>query len=48
MNGKGDKRRPKQVSNLEMDLRWELFDNKTTLERKKEIARILEEMKVKR
>ena len=45
MAGKGDKRRPQQISSYENDLRWELMSSKTTQERKCAIIQELEEIK---
>ncbi len=43
--GKGSKRRPTQISNVENDLRWELFKSSTPPERKEEILKQLERIK---
>lgn len=44
MAGKGDKRRPRLISETEEELRWELAFSKDE-ERKKEILKQLERMK---
>ena len=43
--GKGDKRRPSQITQQEELLRWELFKSTTSPERKVEIKKQLEAMK---
>ena len=45
MAGKGDRIRAQQVTNREIDLRWEYKDKNTTQERKEEILKELEEIR---